>query len=480
MVECLSRCVALPRCVAWLPCVATSRRGGWLGALLGLMLFPSAAMADELWSTDLEVSIEKARAEGKSLLVDFTGSDWCVWCIRLDEEVFATDAFREGIKDRLVLVKLDYPRDTSAQTEEQRRKLADWAQRYAISGYPTILLLDGEGRPFAKTGYQQGGPEAYLKHLEELEAIRKRRDEAFAKAEGLMGVAKAQALDEALATIDPSFATVHYAAVIEAIGELDAEDEAGLRTKYFAARDRERQRELVARVELAARSLPVDRALQLIDETLGERRLPPEVRLEMLEFKLLILQREKRTEEQVAVMDQVLAIEGLPAEEQAKQFVRRAYALVAAGQVEAAIESLSERISGTLENRDLYLTRAELQVRVGRFEEALKDFDVVRRAASGEPEVLTRVASARAEALLELEREDEAIGAFDEVLRREDLNSSERADLLIEKAMILRELDRGAEAEKAEDEALEVTGDPKKKASLRAIIEQLREDDRTP
>ena len=93
---------------------------------------------------------------------------------------------------------------------------------------------------------------------------------------------------------------------------------------------------------------------------------------------------------------------------------------------------------------------------------------------------MTRVASARAEALLELEREDEAIGAFDEVLRREDLNSSERADLLIEKAMILRELDRGAEAEKAEDEALEVTSDPKKKASLRAIIEQLREDDRTP
>ena len=243
-----------------LRCVALSRRGGWLGMLLGLMLLPSAAMADELWSTDLEVSIEKARAEGKSLLVDFTGSDWCVWCIRLDEEVFATEAFREGIKDRLVLVKLDYPRDTSAQTEEQRRKLADWAQRYAISGYPTILLLDGEGRPFAKTGYQQGGPEAYLKHLEELEAIRKRRDEAFAKAEGLMGVAKAQALDEALATIDPSFATVHYAGVIEEIGELDADDEAGLRTKYFAARDRERQRELVARVELAARSMPADRA----------------------------------------------------------------------------------------------------------------------------------------------------------------------------------------------------------------------------
>ena len=106
----------------------------------------------------------ECRAENKLLLVDFTGSDWCGWCMKLASEVFSKDAFKNEAPKKFVLVELDYPREKK-QSDELKKQNKELQAKYQIHGYPTILVLDPEGVVVAKTGYQAGGAEKYVKHL---------------------------------------------------------------------------------------------------------------------------------------------------------------------------------------------------------------------------------------------------------------------------------------------------------------------------
>jgi thioredoxin-related protein len=118
------------------------------------------------WLSDLEEGLKQAREEKKAVLVDFTGSDWCGWCIRLKKEVFDQKAFAAVTKD-FVLVELDYPQKKKQDPAVQAKNKAI-AEKFAIEGFPTVLLLTAQGEPFAQTGYEEGGPEKYLAHLAEL------------------------------------------------------------------------------------------------------------------------------------------------------------------------------------------------------------------------------------------------------------------------------------------------------------------------
>jgi len=131
---------------------------------------PAAAVAADLpaprWLTDLDEGIKVATAEKKAILVDFTGSDWCGWCIRLKKEVFDQKEFAAVSRD-FVLVELDFPQKRKLAPEQEAKNKAA-AEKFAIEGFPTILLLSSEGEPFAQTGYEEGGPVKYLAHLAEL------------------------------------------------------------------------------------------------------------------------------------------------------------------------------------------------------------------------------------------------------------------------------------------------------------------------
>ena len=84
--------------------------------------FASTAWAGgDLWMTDFEAAKTKAAKENKYLLVDFTGSDWCIWCTRLNSEVFSTKSFQTEAPKQFVLVELDFPRDKSKLTAEQQQ-----------------------------------------------------------------------------------------------------------------------------------------------------------------------------------------------------------------------------------------------------------------------------------------------------------------------------------------------------------------------
>ena len=116
------------------------------------------------WEENLETALQKAKAENKAVLVNFTGSDWCQWCIKLSDEVFSKSEFEDYAEDNLILVRLDFPRniEQSAETKLYNNQLA---QRYGVQGFPTILLFNSSGNLVLTTGYQPGGPVSYIEHL---------------------------------------------------------------------------------------------------------------------------------------------------------------------------------------------------------------------------------------------------------------------------------------------------------------------------
>ena len=118
------------------------------------------------WTDDFDAAKARASSENKLILADFSGSDWCGWCKKLDREVFATPEFLEGATNKYVLLMIDSPSDKSLLSEKAAKQNPELAKRYKVGGYPTVLLLDAGGKVVLKTGYRAGGPVKYLKYLE--------------------------------------------------------------------------------------------------------------------------------------------------------------------------------------------------------------------------------------------------------------------------------------------------------------------------
>jgi protein disulfide-isomerase len=117
------------------------------------------------WLTDLAKAQEQAKSGQKLLLMDFTGSDWCGWCKKLDAEVFSQTEFKDYAAKHLVLVEVDFPR--GFKLPEATKKQNDALQsKYRIQGFPTIVVVSPAGKTVGELGYMEGGPSAFIKALE--------------------------------------------------------------------------------------------------------------------------------------------------------------------------------------------------------------------------------------------------------------------------------------------------------------------------
>lgn len=253
--------------------------------------------------TDFEAAKAKAAKENKDLLVDFTGSDWCGWCIKLVDEVFKHDAFKKGVADKFVLVELDFPNDKSKLSEAIQKQNKELAEKYDVRGFPTILLLDAKGLPYAITGYQSGGPEKYLEHLTELQAKRTARDEALDAASKLEGTAKAEALVKAVKSV-PEGQLKHYQNLTDEIIKLDPEDKTG-----FAKEQKFKAAHAILMGSL--RQGTPEEALTKVKAFITEHKPEGEQLDELNELKLQIqvssLMRAKKTDEALALIDKHIA-----------------------------------------------------------------------------------------------------------------------------------------------------------------------------
>ena len=136
-----------------------------LGVCFGLA--GMLAAADSGWLTDFAAAQKLAKKKNLPILADFAGSDWCGWCVRLDKEVFSTKTFKDYAAKNLVLFLADFP-NSKPQSKAVKAQNARLLKKYQVRGFPTVLLLNADGKVLATTGYREGGPKKYIQHLKQL------------------------------------------------------------------------------------------------------------------------------------------------------------------------------------------------------------------------------------------------------------------------------------------------------------------------
>lgn len=280
----------------------------FLSTLFVVSLQVSTAFAGgEGWISDFAAAKKQAAAENKAMLVDFTGSDWCGWCIKLNEEVFSHDEFKEGVKDTFVLVEIDYPQDKKKLSKETILQNEELKDEYEVKGYPTILLMDAEGRPFAQTGYQEGGALEYVKSLNEMLESKKSLDASMEKAGGLEGPAKAQALVDALETIEmeESLTQKFYGKEIEEIKAADPDDTTGFQKEIASA---EKYKTFEAELETLARKGDFAGSLTMINKTLEKGTFEGEMKQQVTMIRGFIQAELGQWDEAIGSMDEAKAI----------------------------------------------------------------------------------------------------------------------------------------------------------------------------
>lgn len=120
------------------------------------------------WLTDLPKALDKAKAEKKMVLMDFTGSDWCPPCKALHKTVLTSKEFEAYAETNLVLVEVDFP-NSKPQTEELKAANKALSKKYEIEGFPTVIVLNGEGKQLSKNvGYSGESPKDFIADLEKL------------------------------------------------------------------------------------------------------------------------------------------------------------------------------------------------------------------------------------------------------------------------------------------------------------------------
>ena len=257
------------------------------------------------WMTDFKAAKQKAAAENKDMLVNFTGSDWCGWCIKLVDEVFKHDSFKQGVADKFILVEIDFPQDKSKQDEPTQKQNEKLQGEYSIQGFPTILLLDSDGLPYAQTGYQAGGPEKYLTHLDGLRAIKEKRDRAIEDASKLEGAKSATALISALEMI-PEGQQNHYNDIIEQIAKLDPDDKTG----FLAAQaQKNAEKELQDKIMAAMKSGKTDEISGLVDQFITDYKIVGEQKQNLLSAKINPLLATQKFDAARQIINEIITID---------------------------------------------------------------------------------------------------------------------------------------------------------------------------
>jgi protein disulfide-isomerase len=137
-------------------------------AVLFALSGASCARADEAWATDYKKAQQEAKASHKLLLLDFTGSDWCGFCVQFDRAILSQPLFKDYATKNLVLMEVDFP-VRKAQSVDTRRQNMELRQRYQVEGFPTLIVLNGEGKTVWRyDGLYQGGLAAFLAELDKV------------------------------------------------------------------------------------------------------------------------------------------------------------------------------------------------------------------------------------------------------------------------------------------------------------------------
>ena len=146
-------------------------------ALISATVLAAPAFADEpavpftgaelgVWTQDYVAATNAAATDGKPVFLDFTGSDWCGWCMLMEDKVFSTDAWKAWAATNLYLVTLDFPHDKSIVPEKYKARNDELSKAFGVSGYPTYIVLDAKGQRLGRLGADRNAtPAKFIRRL---------------------------------------------------------------------------------------------------------------------------------------------------------------------------------------------------------------------------------------------------------------------------------------------------------------------------
>ncbi len=257
-------------------------------AALAACVAPCFAAAG--WITDdMAAARQQAQEQKKGIIIDFTGSDWCMPCRNLKATVLDNPEFMEKASQHFVLLELDYPRGKQ-QSDEVKKQNAELSELYQIQGYPTVVFADGAGLPL----------EAFIGGLP-LEEVLKKLASAEMKLDGAQKAAhvfsKAASDDERvdallnqlkLAPKEYLHARI-YDGTRNAIMELDKEDRTGMRAAAKARAEADAQTEAIItwlKGQNIKRDTPPDKLIELVRSYPDKDKLQPEARQNLMMFEM--------------------------------------------------------------------------------------------------------------------------------------------------------------------------------------------------
>jgi protein disulfide-isomerase len=131
-------------------------------ACFAALLIAASAASAATWTEDYAAAVAQAKKEHKLVLLDFTGSDWCIWCQRTDKEVFETQKFKDFADQKLILVRLDFPQ-SHQQSDVIKAQNTKLQEKFGVEGFPTLVVLSSNEKVvFSQLGYKDGGPDAFI------------------------------------------------------------------------------------------------------------------------------------------------------------------------------------------------------------------------------------------------------------------------------------------------------------------------------
>ncbi len=244
------------------------------------------------WSSDLEAAKKQAAAENKLVLIEFTGSDWCTYCIKLNKEVLSAPAFEEYIKPAFIPVQIDVPIRKSFDQELLKRN-KEICKQYKVPGYPTLMVLTPQGRVVGGfRGDPGNGIEGVKKHLNAAQKFAR----ILSAAEKMQGLEKARTLYTVYSALDACMRPC--TGLREQIVALDPNNVTGIHQELQIEKQRaDFRKDLAATREPAA-------ALALVERYLKDAA--PQNKAEILQAKSAILLSTAKTEADILAVKQLM------------------------------------------------------------------------------------------------------------------------------------------------------------------------------
>ncbi len=158
------------------------------GALLSLQSVQADAAVEGAkvgeWTQDYDAALKLAKKKDLPIMMNFTGSDWCHWCIHMDKNVFAKSEWKKFAATNAVLITIDFPRNESKVPKKYKLRNQTLQQKFGVRGYPTFVVMDSDGSTLLGMlgAGREKTPKSFAKEFKDATRFSARSVAAYVKA----------------------------------------------------------------------------------------------------------------------------------------------------------------------------------------------------------------------------------------------------------------------------------------------------------